>query len=373
MSSESFILENHQVKALFPHYMLINRQMQIIDIGEFIKRLFSVSRGDQFYHFFKLNNPDTEELSFDQLKSISGNSITVHNLTFNELTLRVEYIRASDNILFFANNVSAHQSLGNSAEAEPENKEQNSKWLDLFAEKEKQHNNKRTHFMRLMAHELKTPLAAIQSSVELIKKKEEKFSSELALINDHYYDVVFGEINKMALMLRNISVFSVDQLMNFKITNSDFVALVESNLKSSFLTFFLHHKFNITVSGEARSVLIDQKLFSNVIINLVSNSIQYVTKEDKIGIAIIFHDRNVELIISDRREQMPVSMLNRISRVLNFATDENEVIHDVELGLAVVKMIMDLHKGTLQFKCNDGLTSFSVKLPYLLTVKPDIQ
>ena len=347
--------------------------MQITDSGEFIKRLFSISKDDELYHLFKINNKDTHELSFDQLKSISGNSISVHNLTFNELILRVEYIGASDEILLFANNLSVHQSLGNNEDTNEDSKEQNSKWLDLFAEKEKEHNNKRTHFIRLMAHELKTPLAAIQSSVELIKKKEEKFSAELALINNHYYDVVFGEIDKMALMLRNISIFSVDNLMNFKITNSDFVALVESNLKSSFLTFFLYHKFNITVSGKERSVLIDQKLFVSVLINLVSNALRYTSKEEKISIAIIFHDKNAELIISDRREQMPVSMLNRISRVLNFATDENDVMHDLELGLAVVKMIMDLHKGTLQFKCEDGLTSFSVKLPYLLTVKPNIQ
>ncbi len=114
-------------------------------------------------------------------------------------------------------------------------------------------------------------------------------------------------------------------------------------------------------------ILADEKLFNQVIINLVSNSIKYSNEYKTIEIyADIFNYSMVEFIVKDEGIGIPEKNKDKIFNIEDlFSTEGTKGERGTGAGLPLVKEIVKKHKGEIWFysEKNKG-SEFHFTMPY---------
>jgi signal transduction histidine kinase len=114
-------------------------------------------------------------------------------------------------------------------------------------------------------------------------------------------------------------------------------------------------------------VNLDQQLFRNVIINLVSNAIKYSPEDSPIKVQSIVEKERIIIMVSDKGIGIPIEdqphLFTRFFRAQN-ATN----IQGTGLGLNIVKKYIELMNGEIGFvsEISQG-TTFRILLPLLKT------
>lgn len=209
------------------------------------------------------------------------------------------------------------------------------------------------------AHEFRTPLAVLRSSIEgMIDGIWEVNEERLASLQE--------EILRLTRMVEDI-----DQLVD--VENRSLILHKTTFPMISLLTTILHNfegelkNKQITVAMTGKEVLFygDQDKISQVIVNLISNAIKYNRTQGSIAISLQASSRQIELAIQDSgigiaKQDLPYIFehLFRADRSRSHETQGNGI------GLAIVKSIVQAHQGTVEVKSelHEG-TTFIVRLP----------
>ncbi|MFD1293701.1 PAS domain S-box protein [Lutibacter holmesii] len=95
-------LSQKQLNRLFPFFILINKEMEVVSYGESIAKLYDFGQVKKFHEFFKIPRPLTIINSFNDLIELEDNLIVLEAVTTEKLKLRgqFEYLKGSENILF---------------------------------------------------------------------------------------------------------------------------------------------------------------------------------------------------------------------------------------------------------------------------------
>lgn len=222
--------------------------------------------------------------------------------------------------------------------------------------------NMRNSFVATMIHELKRPISTLKMCVSGIENdklmKDDKLRHELtaemriALDNLSAYfsklrDIVFNNVEQIPL---NVSSFNLS-------------ALVDSVLKS------MPHPSAKTVTFEnnvpaALEVAADRSHLTNILVNLIENSIKYSGDDVKVkigaealacGCCISVEDNGFGIAYADREK-----IFNRFYRGKASCTD----IPGMGLGLAYVRLLVEAHGGKVSVESDEGVGStFKMILP----------
>ncbi|MDF2519678.1 MAG: two-component sensor histidine kinase, partial [Clostridia bacterium] len=144
-----------------------------------------------------------------------------------------------------------------------------------------------------VAHELRTPLATLQSHLEaMIDGIWEADGARLKSCHDEIIRIsrLVGDLEKLAQYERENLVLNKSEF--------DVTELIKS-LCMNFEKDAMNKKIVIQVSDVPVSLYADKDKISQVIINLVSNSIKYSDKGDKINITAEYEDRNAVIRVKD--------------------------------------------------------------------------
>jgi signal transduction histidine kinase len=223
----------------------------------------------------------------------------------------------------------------------------------------------KSQFISMVAHELKTPIAAVQGYLDLllndeieISKEQEKdyltrsvtrLKSLIDLVND------LLDISKMELKTKQ------REIENIKLDEVIFsaVKLLEIELK----------KKNIVVETYIHSgipvIKADLNEINRLIMNLLSNAIKYNNENGKIFIhgfelhnyAIIkIQDTGIGMSAEEKSK-----LFNEFYRAKN---DKTRLITGTGLGLTIVKRIVDSYHGKIEVDSETGTgTTFTISLP----------
>ncbi len=229
----------------------------------------------------------------------------------------------------------------------------------LAEEKEK------TDFMAEANHELRTPLAIIKGSIDIILKESQGKS-------DRYADVVLRDIDEEVKHLTNILselalLATSDTGVRNKVVSEkiDCDVLISNVVKRCEL---VAKKKNITIQKKILATLItgDEKYLAKLLLNLVKNALSYGKDGGKILIKVIENEVEVIMSVSDNgigiaKEDLP-KVFSRFYRVdKSHFSDERHT----GLGLAISKRVVEAHGGTIKVTSsglNKGST-FTVSLP----------
>jgi len=202
-----------------------------------------------------------------------------------------------------------------------------------------------------VAHEINNPLGNISLYAQMLLNKieDESARNKLNIIND--------ETNRAASIVKGLLDFA--RQSEPKMTPTDInVEIIKA------LDLIRHQMKDIKVTTIFQTLPMincDPGQISQVIINMLTNSIQAITENGEITIETKMENDNVEILITDNGCGISEENLNRIFDPFFTTKKPGE---GTGLGLSISYGIIKRHNGSINVKSQVGKgTTFTIKLP----------
>ena len=235
----------------------------------------------------------------------------------------------------------------------------------LLLVKEKQLSEHTTDFLNNMTHEFKTPLTNIALAGKMIIKDLTTKQSDKV---KHYSEIILEENEKLRLQVEQVlsmTALERGEIPLLKI-ELDFNALISDCVKS--ISVQVENKqghLKLNLHADKSIIMGDKTHLSNALQNLIDNAIKYSKEKPELLIKTYNKGENIVVTIADKgigiEKEYQQKVFDKFFRV---PTGD---VHDVKgfgLGLAYVKKIIELHKGTIELESEKGKgTIFTITLP----------
>jgi len=231
--------------------------------------------------------------------------------------------------------------------------------------KEKELNELKSGFVSMVSHEFRTPLATIQSSMDLINSYGERMSEDK---RRHHFDNAFSEVRHLTALLDDVLTISkADSVgLEYKPVVLDLETLCRQAVQKM-QQIATTHRINFVVTGTLQAVLTDEKLMHQIITNLLSNAVKYSPSGSAIHVTLKRESNRAVIDIKDEGMGIPYEDQERLFELFHRAANVG-TIQGSGLGLAIVKRAVEKHGGTLTFVSNEGVgTTFTVTIPFVAT------
>lgn len=237
--------------------------------------------------------------------------------------------------------------------------------VNLDITKEAEVDQAKTEFVSLASHQMKTPLTAINWSIQALEsdpklrltKDQRELVNGIRESNQKMIKLISGLLNISRLELGTFSVNP--ELINVRPIVKQTINELSDLAKSK--------KLEVKTSFQAKlpQIKADPNLLSIVLQNLISNAIKYTPEKGSVKIRVEADKQNMYFSISDTgygiSEDDQKELFNKLFR----SEDVKEKgIEGTGLGLYIVKSIMDATGGKVSFESelNKG-TTFYFNIP----------
>ena len=133
-------------------------------------------------------------------------------------------------------------------------------------------------------------------------------------------------------------------------------------------TFHLRNskKLHVEIQGDNINISADKDKMNQVVINLLNNAIKFTQKEGTIKFSISKNKDHVLLIVEDNGIGIEKDQqLHIFDRFYMADPSRSRALGGQGIGLAIVKSVIEAHKGSITVKSKLGLgTKFVIKLPF---------
>ncbi|EGD48763.1 integral membrane sensor signal transduction histidine kinase [Ruminiclostridium papyrosolvens DSM 2782] len=210
-----------------------------------------------------------------------------------------------------------------------------------------------------VAHELRTPLATLQSHLEAMMDGIWPADSErLKSCHEEIVRIskMVGDLEKLARyesenFVLNMDTFDITELAKRQIHN--------------FESEFLSKGLELKLTGADCRVYADKDKISQVLVNLLSNALKYTPEGGMVVINIQYNDVNTEISVTDNGPGIPGEDLPYIfERFYRADKSRNKLTGGSGIGLAICKSIVLAHGGSINVQSNIGKgTKFTFTIP----------
>lgn len=239
--------------------------------------------------------------------------------------------------------------------------------LRAALEKERQVSELRTRFASMVSHEFRTPLAIIQSASDLLKHYGDRLSDER---KQDQLDEINTQVRQLTGLLEDI--LTINRAESYRLALQpeplDLRDLLGDLLREARLTAAEHH-FDLTVTGEPVSTVLDAALLRRALGNLLSNAVKYSPDAGSIRVTLHYRRDTVAITIADQGIGIPREDQARLFDPFHRASNVGRVSGS-GLGLAIVKQAVEAHGGSISIESAEGRGSaFTVVLPARISMK----
>lgn len=243
-----------------------------------------------------------------------------------------------------------------------DNVNERTKELVVALEREKELNLIKSRFVSVASHEFKTPLGAIQISVNVLEEYNgamlEHVQQRLEL-----YGYIKSSVKSMFEIINDY--LTLDRLeqnkINTEIQSFDVTTLIADEIEKIKILCKTGQKIIYTHEGNSKTVKTDKQLIKSILLNLLSNAIKY--SEKNIEINTNLNKTHLLLKVIDKGIGIPKKDQKNLYQKFFRAENIGE-IQGTGLGLNIVKRYVELLEGEINFvsKLNNG-TTFQVNIP----------
>lgn len=220
----------------------------------------------------------------------------------------------------------------------------------------------RKRLTRDISHELRTPLSTLQSHMEaLIDGIWEPTPDRLISCHE--------EIIRLKRLVGDLEKLAQYESENLILTKTKFnISEVVKNIVLNFETEFLNKEVNLIFDEKDIMVNLDKDKISQVIVNLISNSLKYTAKGGKVEIYLFEDKKYIELTVEDTGIGIsPANLPHIFERFYRADESRNKLTGGAGIGLTISKSIVEAHEGNITVESTIGKgTKFIVKMPNIL-------
>jgi two-component system phosphate regulon sensor histidine kinase PhoR len=219
-------------------------------------------------------------------------------------------------------------------------------------------------FVSLASHQLRAPLTSIHLFVEMmldeqvgkLTDKQREYLTNVSTSTSRLTDLVTEFLNISALELGQLNVKT--QFLNLE-------DIVENSIKQ-FLPAVVGKNLTISFNKpDLPKVAIDPNLYAQIVNNLISNAINYSSRNDHIDVYLHKEQSGFQLDVKDNGIGITADAKDKVfERFYRADNAKRETSNGTGLGLYLVKLIVDMCNGKTWYESTEGHGStFHVIIP----------
>jgi signal transduction histidine kinase len=196
--------------------------------------------------------------------------------------------------------------------------------------------------LAMLGHELRNPLAAMVSAMELVKVRDPKLGREMAVLDRH-----LGHLVHLVGALLDVSRISHGKIVLDRTAVEVATALSHALETARPLLDGAQHRVSTSVPGDLL-VDADRERLSQVLANLIINAAKYTPPEGEIEIIADRDDGYARIAVRDNGAGIEPELLPYVFDM--FVQGERRIDRrdgGLGLGLTIVRMLVELHGGTV--------------------------
>lgn len=233
--------------------------------------------------------------------------------------------------------------------------------LEQVLKKEKEAVEMKSRFVSIASHEFRSPLSSIDFAASFIKQNagtigKKKLNEKVEVIERH--------VNYMSHLLEDVLNYSKNEAGKIRLIPSR--VGIEEFVKGAVeeVACFCKYSHHICVSTNTLGSLVtDEKLLRNVLINLLTNAVKFSPDREEVLLNVLDEGRYITFEVSDDGIGIAEDELPLIFEPFVRGRETNN-IQGTGLGLSIVKKAVDLLKGSIHVKSKPGRGSvFKVTIP----------
>lgn len=216
----------------------------------------------------------------------------------------------------------------------------------------------RSDFVNNFSHEFKTPIVSIAGFAKLLKKGNLTEEQKAEYIN-----IIEEEAMRLSAMATN--VLNLTKVENQVILTDVTTLNISEQIRSSVLLLedkWTKKNIEFDMEFDEYSIAANEELLKQVWINLIDNAVKFSPAGETIAIKIRDNQYSVAVEVINKGEEIPEQELSYIFNKF-YQTDKSHSSEGNGIGLALVKKIVELHKGGVFVHSNVDETKFTVVLP----------
>lgn len=206
---------------------------------------------------------------------------------------------------------------------------------------------KRDEFFATLSHELRTPLNVILGWIDILKNEKKDFSTKLTALeildrNAHIQKGLIDDLLDISRIVTGKLVFEFKPMSLSDIVKSTIEAFTPRAHAKNITIVIVSVDYGLTVMA-------DEQRISQVLSNLLTNSIKFTPDGGKIWVKLEKKDAHCVLSVKDNGQGVETSFLPFIFDRLKQEDMSTTRTHGgLGLGLAIVSHIVQEHKGMIQ-------------------------
>lgn len=231
--------------------------------------------------------------------------------------------------------------------------------INNLAESLEQQEKLRKRLTADVAHELRTPLATLQSHIEAMldgiwEPDEKRLKS------------VHEEITRLSRLVGDMEKLTRYESENRVLNKSEFDGLeLVKSIMSNFEKECRDKGIETEICGEPVKVYADRDKLTQVVVNLVSNAVKFNGKDGIIRVSVGSEQNNAVISVTDTGIGISAEDQPHIfERFYRADASRSRLTGGAGIGLTIVKSIVDAHHGSISVESELGKgTKFTIVLP----------
>jgi signal transduction histidine kinase len=221
-------------------------------------------------------------------------------------------------------------------------------------EKERKVEADRKTFISNVSHELKTPISISRGYLEAIKDQVNKEK------HNDYIDIIYNENENMNEIVKGmLSLLKAESVSEYKMKSYEIKPILIE--LADYLSIQSSEKGqNFALVGDFGSAMMDLKSFKSIMLNLMTNAINYGVENSEIMIEGIITDK-LQITISNHTEN-DVNTDELFTRFYTTDQSRNRKTSGTGLGLSIVRATLNKYNSGFNVRSEDGVFSFSFTL-----------
>ena len=216
----------------------------------------------------------------------------------------------------------------------------------------------RGDFINSFSHEFKTPIVSITGLANLLESgnlTEEQRAQYARAIREESMRLSSMASNVLSLSrVEKVAILTDISRFNLSEQVRSAVLLLEEK--------WTRKSVDLQLDFEEYFLEANEEMLMQVWINLIDNAVKFVPEGGTVSLDIYEKADEVSVRISNTGPQIPIEKQDKIFNKF-YQTDESHSTRGNGIGLAIVKRIVDLHKGRVLLTSEGGVTAFTVSLP----------